>query len=509
VEEKAMAENRFGHRLSLQDSAFVFFEREEAPLHLGSLGIYEGRIPFQRLVDHLGARIPLIPRYRQRLMFVPFNVDLPTWEDDPNFDILDHIHRVSLPAPGNDDQLARLAGELFSHPLSRTKPLWEIYLIEDLAGDRTGLLAKVHHCMIDGVSGIELLMVVLDISPEPSPPPQREEPPYAPSAIAGADTRLADALFHRVDQAVQTLADFQQALLNPRRRLRRTRHTVEDLQQLAPLFTQSVPKTPFNAPLSGRRSIAWSEMPFAEIRGIRGALGGTVNDVALTIVSGALQRYLQLHGQPTEGLELRVMTPVNIRREDEKGKLGNRISAMFVPLPVGISDPVERARTVREHVEALKQANQARAVDTFFQMLEVAPAPLVAMTGGGPWVNNTMLNLVCTNVPGPMIPLYCVGHRLLSHYPLVPIAWELGIAVGITSYDQKLYFTFMADTKVVPDVQRLKEFLDQSFVELRKAAAVTPTDLPAVIGGPPIEMPPAREISRPRATADVESRVAT
>ena len=500
-----MAQHRFGRRLSVQDSAFIYFERDESPLNVGSIGVYEGRIPFQRVVDHLNSRIRAIPRYRQRLMFVPFNIARPTWEDDPNFDILDHIHRVSLPSPGDDDQLARLAGELWGSPLSRTKPLWDLFLIEDLSGDRTALLAKVHHCMIDGVSGIELLMAALDVDPEP-PPPQSEEPPYDPDPIPAPQTRLIDALFHQVDQAVQTFADFQQSLLNPRRRLQRSGETFRDLQQLVPLFIHSAPKTPFNAPLSGRRSIVWSEMPFDEIRGIRRALGGTVNDVALTIVSGALQRYLELHGQSTESLDLRVMTPVNIRREDEKGKLGNRISAMFVPLPVGISDPVERARVVRERVEALKEANQARAVDTFFRMMDIVPVSLIAATGRGPWMNNTVFNLICTNVPGPMIPLYCVGHRLLAHYPLVPQTWELGIAVGITSYDQKLYFAFVADTKVVPDVKRLKEFLDQSFLELRTAAGVTPTDLPAVIGGPAIELPPAREIPWVRAAADVHWR---
>jgi WS/DGAT/MGAT family acyltransferase len=502
VEVKAMAQDRFGHRLTVQDSAFVYFERDESPMHLGSVGIYEGRIPFQRFVDHMNGRIRLIPRYRQRLMFVPFNIAFPTWEDDPDFDILDHIHRVSLPPPGDDDQLARLASELWAPPLSRTKPLWELFLIEDLSGDRTALLAKVHHCMIDGVSGIELLMAALDISPEPSPP-QPEDSAYAPAPITGRETRLLDALFHQVDQAIKTFADFQQSLVNPRKRLGRSTETFRDLTQLAPLFTHSVPKTPFNAPLSGRRSIVWSEMPFDEIRGIRRALGGTVNDVALTIVSGALQRYLQLHGQSTDGLDLRVMTPVNIRREDEKGKLGNRISAMFVPLPVGISDPVERAKVVRERVEALKEANQARAVDTLLRMMDVAPVPLIATVGSGPWAGNTLLNLVCTNVPGPMIPLYCVGHRLLAHYPLVPLTWELGIAVGITSYDQTLYFAFTADAKVVPDVKRLKEFLDQSFLELRTAAGVTPTDLPVVIEAPAMGMPSARETSRARAAADV------
>lgn len=503
-----MAQDRFGRRLSVQDSAFIYFERDESPLNVGSVGIYEGRIPFQRLVDHLNGRIRLIPRYRQRLMFVPFNIARPTWEDDPNFDILDHVHRVSLPSPGDDDQLTRLAGDLWASPLSRTKPLWELFLIEDLSGDRTALLAKVHHCMIDGVSGIELLMAALDVSPQPSPP-QSEETAYDPGPMRGPQTRVIDALFHHVDQAVQTFADFQQSLLDPRGRLRRSSETFRDLQQLVPIFIHSAPKTPFNAPLSGRRSITWSEMSFAEIRSMRSALGGTVNDIALTIVSGALQRYLELHGQPTDSLDLRVMTPVNIRREDEKGKLGNRISAMLVPLPVGISDPLERAKVVRERVEALKAANQARAVDTFFRMMDVIPVPLIATTGSGPWVSNTVMNLVCTNVPGPMIPLYCVGHRLLAHYPLVPQTWDLGIAIGITSYDQKLYFAFVADTKVVPDVKRLKEFLDQSFLELRTAAGVTPADLPAVIGGPAIELPPAGEILRTRASADVRWSGAT
>lgn len=487
-------------RLTTQDSAFVYFEKDTAPMNIGTVAIFEGQISYERLVEHLNTRLPLVPRYRQRLVPSPFGLAHPAWEPDPEFDIHNHVRRVSLPPPGDEEQLAELAGELFSGPLSRSKPLWEAYLIEGLSGGRSAIVPKVHHCLVDGVAGIELFMVTFDLSPDPSPTPVSDDQ-WNPKPIPGPATSLIDAAFDRFGQLVRTLGDVQMGLLSPSKPLRRAQHVLLGIEHLGPLLARPVPRTPFNTRLSRHRSIAWTEMSFTEVRAIRSVLGGTVNDVALTIVSGAMQRYLEAHGQPTEGVELRIMAPVNIRPEQEKMALGNRISSMFVDLPVGIKDPVERARAVRDRMEWLKKDGQATGVDALFRLLDLIPPAVARLLGAMPQMPNAVLNMVCTNVPGPMVPLYVVGHRMLAHYPLVPLTWDLGLAVGITSYDHKLYIGLTADSKAVPDLPRLKQFFDESFTELRTAAGVVPTDLPVLVSRPSTDTAVPAEVAE-RAVVD-------
>ena len=200
-------------RLSAQDASFLYWERANAPLHIGSLGIYEGRIPFERFVTQLDSRMPLLPRYRQRVVAVPFNLAQPTWEDDPDFRIQNHVHRVSLPSPGSDEQLAELAAELFARPLDRAKPLWEMYIIDGLEGGRSGIVSKVHHCLVDGVSGIGLLMVVLDLSPEPAPPPDAQ--PWNPGPLPSPASQLAGAFWAGMAQQSEMMREFQESLIDP------------------------------------------------------------------------------------------------------------------------------------------------------------------------------------------------------------------------------------------------------------------------------------------------------
>jgi diacylglycerol O-acyltransferase len=482
-------------RLTTQDSAFVYFERDTAPMSIGTVAIFEGQVPYERLVEHLNSRMPLVPRYRHRLVPAPLGLAHPTWEPDPEFNIYNHVRRVRLPEPGSEDQLSELAGKLFSSPLSRRKPLWEVYVVEGLSGGRSALVAKVHHCLVDGVSGIELMMVTLDISPEPSSSPVSEGD-WNPKPIPGRGARLIDAAFDRLGRWVRTVGDVQAGLLDPRKPLRRAQHVLLGIEHMGPLFLRFVPRTPFNSRLTRERSISWVEMPFAEVRAIRSALGGTVNDVALTIVSGAMQRYLEAHGQSSNGVELRIMAPVNIRPEGEKMALGNRISSMFPDIPVGIKDPIERASAVRERMEWLKKDGQPTGVDALFRMLDLIPPAVQRLLGSMPQIPNAVLNMICTNVPGPMIPLYVVGHRLLSQYPLVPLAWDLGLAVCITSYDHKLFFSLTADANVVPDLPLLRQFFDEAFKELRTAAGVVPTDLPVLVGRPSREAAPLEMAAR-------------
>ena len=255
------------------------------------------------------------------------------------------------------------------------------------------------------------------------------------------------------------------------------------LETAAPYLRQPVERAPFNKPLKPGRKLAVSEFSFAEIRGIRAALGGTVNDVVLVVLGGALGRYLEMHGEKTQNRMARILTPVNVRHEDERGLLGNRVSMLLVEVPVGVQDPAERLRIINETTDKLKRSQVADGTELLGELTSGIPPALQALSGLLPPPPNTLANMVCTNVPGPMIPLYCVGRRMLAHYPLVPLGWEMGVGCGVTSYNQRLYFGLMADAEAAPDVDRLKEFLDQAFVELRAAAGVGKSDLPQMGAG--------------------------
>jgi WS/DGAT/MGAT family acyltransferase len=475
-----MSQDNDKRRLSAQDASFLYMERPEAPLHIGSIAVFEGAVPYERFVQNIASKIHLIPRYQQRVVPAPFNIGHPTWEWDPDFDLHRHVMRVKLDPPGTDAQLMELSARLFEGMLDRDKPLWEMYQVEGLEGSRTAMVSKVHHCLVDGVSGIELLMIVLDVSPTPAPPP----PPTVIDArppIPPAPTRLVDAIFDNMTERLDRLSDLQKSTLDSiLTGENRTRIALRSLEATQPYLTNPVSRAPFNKPLTRERRLACSEFSFAEIRGIRASCGGTVNDVVLTVLAGALGRYLEMHGESTQDRNLRILAPVNVRREDERGNLGNRVSMLLIEAPAGEHDPVTRLRTITETTEKLKRQNVASGTEILGDLLGGLPPAIQSLAGLLPPPRNNLANLVCTNIPGPMIPLYSVGHRLLAHYPMMPLAWEMGVGCGVTSYDQKLYFGLMADPNAAPDVARLKEFLDQAFVELRSVAGVDRSDLPQV-----------------------------
>lgn len=473
-----MTQRGHSERLSAQDASFLYMERSEAPLHIGSIAVFDGDVPYGEFVDNIRAKLHLIPRYQQIVLPAPFNIGHPTWEWDPDFDLHRHIFEINLDKPGTDEQMHEKAAELFAPMLERNKPLWELYLIHGLSGGRSALVSKVHHCLVDGVSGIELLMIMLDVSATPIPPmpvPEVEKEPPAPPL-----SRFFDAIFDNVKTDIDRLAARSQLRLDIAGGETQVRSIARALETTVPYFQVPVTRAPFNQPLRGGRHVAFSEFSFQEIRHIRQAAGGTVNDVVLTVLGGALGRYLELHGQTTHGRTARILTPVNVRKDDEKGALGNRVSMLLVPVPVGISDPIKRLQAVTSRTDALKRQHIADGIESLSGVIGGTPPILQAAAGLLPPPPNTIANMVCTNVPGPMIPLYSVGHRLLGHYPLVPIAFEMGVGLGVTSYDQKLYFGYMADAHACQDVQHLKEFTDQAFVELRSAAGVERSDLPQV-----------------------------
>lgn len=478
-----MSASRLSRRMSAEDAWFLYFEKPDAPLHIGSVCVLEGDVPFQKVVANMDARMHLIPRYRQRAVIPPLYAGHPTWEDDPQFSLDRHLRQVDLPPPGTRRQLIDLCGELFAPMLPRDRPLWDITVIHGLEGGRTAYLNRVHHCLVDGVSGIELLLATLDMVPDPAPTPPPAEP-WQPKPAPDPVASWADAMFDQWGEHLRLLTEYQQQMLDPRGQTKRMLDFARALEVALPAAFRQPSKTIWNKPIGAKRRVAWTEMSFQEVRGIRGALGGTVNDVMLTILGGALGRYLRGRGVKTDGVTVRVQIPVNVRREDQRGQLGNRVSMMLPELPVGIDDPAARLQAVREEMARLKSAQQADAFDALLRVASNLPAAYHALAGMG-GVPQGALNLICTNVPGPMIPLYSVGHRMLAHYPMVPLAADLGLGVGITSFDKHLYLGVMCDPGIVPDVDAVTRYADEEFRALREAAGVPESDLPDVGVAPP------------------------
>ena len=458
-------------RLSPQDATFLYLETPEAPMSIGSVAIFEGHISYRRFLESIQSRMHLIPRYRQRVVEPPFNIGRPTWEFDLDFDIRRHIIRVPLPAPGTDEQLRKLTARLIRGQLDRSKPLWELYFVEGLEGERTALVSKIHHCLVDGVSGIELMTVMLDVSADPLPviPPAAGPDPEEPS-----QSRLFfDALFDSISESLDRAVDFQLMLTDafPGGNRERINTIAKGLRAAFPYVRTAREKMPFNnASFSGERELAWAEIPFHEARAVRKAHGGTVNDVVLTVLAGGLAYYARAHGEATEGRIARVLCPVNVRREDERSTLGNRVSMLLVELPLDVDDPVQRLKLITERTALLKQDSVADGVEAVADLLGGLPPMVMLGLTALPGPPNTIANMVCTNVPGPLIPLYSVGHRMIAHYPMVPIAWSMGIGCAVTSYDQSLYIGLTADRQAAPDVDLLREGIERAWSELRTAA---------------------------------------
>ncbi|MFQ5473194.1 MAG: wax ester/triacylglycerol synthase family O-acyltransferase [Dehalococcoidia bacterium] len=466
------APRELNRRLGLEDTAFLFLESDESPSNVGSVAIFEGNMSFDRFLENVSSKMHLVPRYRQRVVGAPFNAARPTWEDDPDFDIRRHIRRLRLDAPGTLDDLMNLAARIHEGKMDRSKPLWEIYIVEGLEGDRTGMINKVHHCLVDGIAGIELLMITLDFSPEPAPapPPERD---YSPAPIPSWRTLLRDAIFDQTSEVIDRWADFQQSLVDLVSGEGSRWKAIRSAVGLAiPYFSVPAEPMPLNGKLSGKRKLATTAISFKEVREIRKAVGGTVNDVVLTALAGALSRYIESHGESTAGRSVRVVTPVNVRSDGEAGLLGNNISMLIVETPVGIDDPIERLAEISQRTTRLKESRAAEGVRAISDALLSAPPPVIAALGrAGVGINN-LGNLVCTNVPGPMIPLYAVGHRMLAHYPIAPIVFDMGANVAVMSYDGMLYFGLVADRNAADDVHVLRDFLDEAYAELRDAAGV-------------------------------------
>ncbi len=467
-----MTQPALNHRLSSMDASFLYFEKKEAPLHIGGISIFQGQLPFEEFRARVNAKMPLLPRYRQKVVATPFNTGHPTWEFDHDFNIERHIYQAEVEAPGTLDQLRELTERIQASMLDRSKPLWELYIVNNLEGDRSAMISKVHHAMVDGISGVDLMNIILDLSPNPAPTPELKVEPVPPRP--DMTRSFIDGLLSSAEEQMKSWTDFQVGLLNltqtwlkePRRMASRS------MAEIMPGMMTPAPILPFNKANSGRQKLAWSDFSFAEARAIRAVLGGTVNDVVLTILSGAVSQYVELHGQKTDGRNMRVMVPVSMRREDQRGALGNLVSILPVEIPLDIADPLERYRYINQKTGTLKGAHLAEGVSVFTALMGIVPPSVQAVMGSLANATVPAVNIVCTNVPGPQIPLYALGRRMVISYPYVPVGFAVGISCAILSYDGKLYFGLTGDAEAAPDIHRLKEFLDQSFVDLREAAEV-------------------------------------
>ncbi len=470
-------------RLTPQDAVFYYLESDQAPMTLGSIAIFEGRVPFRRFVKNIESKLDRIPRYTQLVVEAPFNFARPTWEFDPHFDINHHIHSASLEPPGSDEQLTDLAARLFRGRLDRRRPLWEMHLVGGLSGGRTGLISRVHHCLVDGIGGVDLLMVTLDVSAKPSPAAQRPRRPAAdpPGKMSLVLEGIADSFSEGVDEAASVARWLTDAATGE---FTSSRIGARALGTALSCLARPVHKLAFNGVFSGQRKMALVDFPFDEVREVRRALGGTVNDIVLTVLAGALARYAALHGEDPRGKSARVLMPVNVRTETERSQLGNRLSMLLTEVPLGAVSPAECLHSISERTAALKVDRVAEGVAVVGQALGGLPPFALAGLAGALSLPNTMANMVCTNVPGPMIPLYTVGHEMLAHYPIMPIAWEMGIGCAVMSYNNRLYLAVMADAAAAPDAQEFAGLLKDAYDDLRAAAELTKDAAPA-----PVEVP--------------------
>jgi diacylglycerol O-acyltransferase / wax synthase len=456
-------------RLTGLDSSFLHLERDSAHMHVAGCMVFEGDPPpYDDLVQQIVSRLHLVPRYRQRLAFVPLNQGRPVWVDDPHFNVGFHVRHTALPPPGGDEQLKRLAGRVFSQALDRSRPLWEIWLVEGLSGDRFAMLSKTHHALVDGVSGVDIATVLFDSSPDPMPvaPPEHE---WVARPLPSDAQLLADALRERVTVPGEIVRGVRATLRGPRQVAGRLLRAVGGVGAMARAGLQPAPPSPLNVRIGPHRRFTWVEGDLDRFKAVKNALGGTVNDVVLAAVAGALGRYLRVHGEAADDTVLRAMVPVSIRADVERGALGNRVAAMWAPLPVGIIDPVERLLTIGREMEGIKASGQAVGAQVLTELTGFAP-PTIMAQAARLQARQRMFNLVVTNVPGPQFPLYMLGRKLHAMYPMVPLAENQALGVAIMSYNGQLNFGLNADFDAVPDLEALADELRASIAELAAAA---------------------------------------
>jgi len=457
-----MSNNGHLDRLSATDASFVVQEKGPAHMHIGGVMIFEGPPPrYEDLLRQVESRLHLVPRYRHKLAVPRFEMGRPLWIHDSRFNLEYHVRHTALPQPGSEEELKRLTARLFSQRLDRSKPLWEIYLVEGLEGGRVAIVSKTHHALIDGVSGVDIMTLLFDTSRDAGPAAPPPEPSQAELAAAAARDGF--------DTLLEVAGTAMKAARDPRGTIGNLRDAADALGEVLWAGLAPAPPSPLNGEIGSHRNVAFVKNRLDDFEEVKSVFGGTVNDVVLAIVAGALGRWLHGRGVRTEGLELKAGVPVSVRAEQEHNQLGNKISLLVAPVPVYCDDPVERLRIVSEAMRDLKESKQALGAQMIIGLERFAPPTLFAQASRLHF-SSRFNNLIVTNVPGPQFPLYLLGRELLEMAPVGFLADGYRLIIAIVSYNGSLTFGLMGDYDTLPDLDVIAQNLREALAELVAAA---------------------------------------
>jgi WS/DGAT/MGAT family acyltransferase len=458
-------------RLTALDETFLAFETPNTYMHVALVTLFEpgslvdgGGLDIDRIRRYFASRLHLVPRYRQKLRMIPLTGDA-VWIDDSHFEMEYHVRHASLPRPGGMKQLQRRCAEILERPLDRERPMWESWFIEGLEGGRFAMITKVHHCMVDGVAGVDILAALLALEPTPSiEAPARWKPRAAP----GDRELLGDEMVRRVRASGRLLRGLGALASDPSRTGSEVPKRVSALVNLLRASAAIPPPAPFNQPVGPHRRLAWTETAIDDIVRIKATLGGSLNDVVLATTAGAVRRFLEARGEAVVD-PFRVVVPVSVRTRDERGQTGNRVSAWIVDLPVDETAPKRRHARIVEMTKALKHDQSALGGQMLTEAAELTTGNILSL--GARFINQSHLyNMIVTNVPGPHVPLYLLDSRMAESFPHVPLFADQGLGIALFSYDTKLYWGIAADWDLVPDVADLGSFVDEAFAELCAAS---------------------------------------
>ena len=465
-------------RLTALDRTFLDFENERYPQHVGAVLLFEmgplrndaGGLDANRIREHVGARLHRIPRYRQRLMWIPVE-DHPVWIDDDRFNLYYHVRHTSLPRPGDDRQLKRLAARILSQRLDPGKPLWELWIVEGLEDGRAALISKTHHCMIDGIAGVDLMSILLSPSPDEAAEPA---PTWLPEPAPSRWELARGELARRAGMPFAAARALAAAAQRPRETLARLQEQLAALGETLSAGLHPASPTPLNRELGPHRRFDWTTFDLAPVKEVKNRLGGTVNDVVLATVSGALGDFFEQRGvtrAAQRAMDVRAMVPVSVRAESERGTTGNQIALWAASLPIGETDPRRRLALTCEITARLKESKQALGASVLAAVAEWTVPTLLSLASRMAY-RNRAANLVVTNVPGPQIPLYLLGARVLETYPMLNLLTNQSLGVALFSYAGRLHWGFVCDWDLLPDLHDFVVAIERSFAQLCEAAEV-------------------------------------
>ena len=447
------------------DAAFLHQEGPHSHMHVGGLTIVEGPPPaMEEFLEQIRRRLHLVPRYRHKLAFTALDSGRPVWIDDPNFSLEFHVRHTALPTPGTWVQLQSLAARIFSQQLDRSKPLWEMWLIEGLKDDRFALITKTHHSLIDGIAGVDLATVLFDLSREP-PPLKHSGRAWQPHREPGTVELVAAGVRGALRAALALAEGAVDAITHPEHALARAREGAEGIGEIIWAGLNPAPETPLNVHIGPHRRFLGIGDQLEDFKVVKNAFGGTVNDVVLAVVAGALRSFLISRGGRTEGLELRALVPVSVRTEGEHNQTGNRIVVMRGPLPVYIADPVQRLRFVSQAMDGLKESKQALGAEVIAGAQNFAPPTILAQASRLNF-STRLYNLIVTNVPGPQFPLYVLGREILEAYPVAFLPENHALAIAIMSYNGQMNFGLLGDFDALPDIESIGEDIAAELAKL-------------------------------------------